>query len=265
VTPAGIALPKVTELLAVCAHPDDESFGLGGVLGSFVEQGARVRVLCFTHGEASTLGVSPGQLGELREQELDDAARVLGVTAVRLHGYPDGHLAEVLLEELTALVDEEAADAELLLTFDEGGITGHPDHVRATQAALALGASRDLPVLGWALPQVVAAQLNPELGTTFVGRRAEELDFTLEVDRARQREAIACHQSQSSDNPILSRRLQLLGGGEHLRWLRPPAGDAPGRSTPSIDDSAGNEPAAGDARGSPAWSAAGSRSRQEAW
>jgi LmbE family N-acetylglucosaminyl deacetylase len=257
-------LPKVTELLAVCAHPDDESFGLGGVLGSLVEQGARVRVLCFTHGEASTLGVSPRQLGELREQELDDAARVLGVTAVRLHGYPDGHLAKVALEELTALVDEEAANSKILLTFDEGGITGHPDHVRATEATLALGANRGLPVLGWALPQVVAAQLNAELGTAFVGRRADELDFTLEVDRARQREAIACHASQSGANPVLWRRLQLLGGGEHLRWLRQLAGPAPRYFPVGTDHTARSGPATGNARSSRVWSAAGNGSRAEA-
>ena len=225
-------LPKATELLAVCAHPDDESFGLGGVLQSFVEQGTRVRVLCFTHGEASTLSASSRSLGELRAEELDDAARVLGLTAVRLHGYPDGHLADVKLEELAMRVDEEVGTAELLLTFDEGWITGHPDHVRATEAALVLGASRGLPVLGWALPQAVATRLNTDLGTGFVGRRAEEVDFAVEVDRVRQREAIACHASQSADNPVLWRRLELLGTSEHLRWLMPPqSGQMSGRLT----------------------------------
>ncbi len=218
----GDALPRVAALLAVCAHPDDESFGLGGVLGSFAEQGTRVRVLCFTHGEASTLGASPRPLGELRAEELEAAAQVLGVSACKLHGYRDGHLAEVELEELAGPVDEEAAGADLLLAFDEGGITGHPDHVRATQVATAVGARRGLPVLGWALPQRVTTRLNAELGCVFVGRAPEELDFTVEVDRARQREAIACHASQSADNPVLWRRLELLGASEHLRWLTPP-------------------------------------------
>ncbi|MHB8378327.1 MAG: PIG-L deacetylase family protein [Acidimicrobiales bacterium] len=216
------ALPQVKELLAVCAHPDDESFGLGGVLETFVEQGTRVRVLCFTHGESSTLGASPRPLGELRAEELEAAANVLGVTTITLHGYPDGHLAEVSLEELAALVDEEAAGAELLLAFDEGGITGHPDHIRATQAAVVVGAARGLPVLGWALPEVVTARINVEFGTGFVGRAADELDFAVKVDRACQLEAITCHASQSGDNPVLRRRLELLGTSEHLRWLTPP-------------------------------------------
>ena len=206
----------------MCAHPDDESFGLGGVLGSFAEQGTSVRVLCFTHGEASTLGASSRALGELRAKELEEAASILGVSVCELHDYPDGQLAEVELEELAELVDEAAAGAELLLTFDKGGITGHGDHVRATEAAVVLGARRGLPVLGWALPEAVAARLNIELGTAFVGRAPDELDFAVAVDRDRQRKAITCHASQSADNPVLWRRLEMLGTSEHCRWLTPP-------------------------------------------
>ena len=218
---AGTSLPEIAELLVVCAHPDDESFGLGGVLGAFVDRGTRVRVLCFTHGEASTLGEGVA-LGERRAAELAAAASALGVHGATLHAYPDGHLAEVALEELVARIAEEAGDAELLLAFDVGGITAHPDHIAATEAALAFGTDRRLPVLGWALPEKVAAQLNAELGTSFVGRRPDELDLTVAVDRARQVTAIACHASQSTGNPVLWRRLELLGDTEHLRWLLPP-------------------------------------------
>ena len=218
---ADASVPKVAELLVVCAHPDDESFGLGGLLGAFVDQGTRVRVLCFTHGEASTLGAGVA-LGERRAAELEAAASALGIHGVTLHAYPDGCLAEVALEELVARIAEEAGDAELLLAFDVGGITGHPDHIRATEAALTFGTDHRLPVLGWALPEEVAAQLNAELGTGFVGRRPDELDLTVAVDRARQRTAMACHASQSTGNPVLWRRLELLGDTEHLRWLLSP-------------------------------------------
>ncbi len=215
------SLPDVAELLVVCAHPDDESFGLGGVLGAFVDRGTQVRVLCFTHGEASTLG-EDAALGERRAAELDAAARALGVQEATLHAYPDGRLAAVALDELVARIAEQAGDADLLLAFDAGGITGHPDHIRATEAALAFGTDRRLPVLGWALPEEVAAQLNAELGTSFAGRRPDELDLTVAVDRDRQQAAIACHASQSTDNPVLWRRLELLGSTENLRWLLPP-------------------------------------------
>lgn len=74
-------LPFTSSVLAVCAHPDDESFGLGAALSSWVDQGTRVSVLSFTHGEASTLGTNRGNLHQLR---LATAADEFGVEAVRL-------------------------------------------------------------------------------------------------------------------------------------------------------------------------------------
>ena len=63
-------LPSATSVLAVCAHPDDESFGLGAALRGFADAGARTSVLCFTRGEASTLGEDLATLGEVRSDEL---------------------------------------------------------------------------------------------------------------------------------------------------------------------------------------------------
>jgi LmbE family N-acetylglucosaminyl deacetylase len=216
--PAG-TLPPAKEVLAVCAHPDDESFGLGAVLAALAGAGSQVRVLCLTHGEASTLGEPHRPLGEVRAEELARAAGVLGVADVSLLSYPDGRLGEVPAKELSGLVDQATRTAELLLVFDEGGITGHPDHCRATEAALSVAKARHLPVLAWSLPALVAATLNAEFGTGFVGRPENEIDVVVDVDRDRQRAAIACHASQSVDNPVLWRRLELLGDREHLHWL----------------------------------------------
>ncbi len=213
------ALPPAQDVLAVCAHPDDESFGLGAVLAALSDRGARVRVLCLTHGEASTLGDGSRPLGEVRAEELDAAAAVLGVEEVELLSYLDGQLDEVPVEELARLVDVAAENAQLLLVFDEGGVSGHPDHRRATEAALLAARRRRLPVLAWALPEPIAAQLNAEYGTTFVGRPDGELDIVIAVDREVQSDAIACHVSQLEDNPVLWRRLELLGDREHLHWL----------------------------------------------
>jgi hypothetical protein len=53
-----------------------------------------------------------------------------------------------------------------------------------------------------------------------VGRRSEEIQITVEVDRGRQLDAIACHRSQSVDNRVLWRRLTLQGNHEDFCWLR---------------------------------------------
>jgi hypothetical protein len=82
----------------------------------------------------------------------------------------------------------------------------------------------NLPVLGWTLPETVAAQLNQELGASFVGHQDEDIDLRVSVDRTRQRLASHAHVSQALPSSVLWRRLELLGDTESLRWLRPPAG-----------------------------------------
>ena len=216
-------LPAVGSVLAVCAHPDDESFGLGAVLSAFADRGVRTSVLCLTHGEASTLGADMGDLHVIRERELSSAGVALGVGRVRLLEFADGRVAEAPIEELRAevrlAVEQEGAD--LLLVFDEGGITGHPDHMRATCAARAVGEEEELPVLAWTLAAEVADQLRTEFPVEFVGRASDAIHLSIEVDRTRQHQAIRCHASQASENPVLWRRLELQGDREVLRWLDP--------------------------------------------
>jgi LmbE family N-acetylglucosaminyl deacetylase len=231
-------LPDARSVLVVCAHPDDESFGLGAALATFSEAGSSTSVLCFTHGEASSLGADADDLGRVRAGELDAAACELGVAHVELLDYRDGHLAQEPLEDLTAPIRQatERARVDLLLVFDEGGITGHPDHCRATEAGIAAGRELELPVLAWALPQRVTEMLNSEFSANFVGRRDEELDYFINVGRTRQLRAIDQHVSQATDNPVLGRRLEIQGNREAFRWLaQPSTDDAPMRRVHQLD------------------------------
>ncbi len=220
---AAVAVPGLTvrSVLAVCAHPDDESFGLGAALSTFAQLGIETRLLCFTHGEASTLGAHGVDLAVVRPAELAAAAEVLGVRSHRLLSYADGALTEVSMDELCSEVESAAASdaVDCLLTFDEGGITGHPDHQRATAAALAAAERLGIPVLAWTLPVSVTSMLNKEFGAGFGGREPSEIDVEFAVDRSLQLAAISCHASQSIDNPVLWRRLTLQGTTESLRWL----------------------------------------------
>lgn len=215
------ALPATRSVLVVCAHPDDESFGLGAILSALAATGTRTSALCFTHGEASTLHGVAGDLAAIRADELEAAGAILGVTHLELLDYPDGLLTAQPLDQLADHIARVArtVDASALLVFDTGGITGHPDHQQATDAALHAAVRLGCPVLAWAIPDKVAQLLNDEFHTTFAGRRDDELDITITVDRTRQIDAIHRHRSQSTDNPVLWRRLDLLGPTEHLRYL----------------------------------------------
>ena len=130
--------------------------------------------------------------------------------------YADGGLGEAALEELCREVATSVAEGSVdcLLVFDEGGITGHADHERATEVAVAAAVALVLPVLAWTVPIAVATALNREFGTGFVGRDPSEIDVVIEVDRRLQHEAIACHASQATDNPVLWRRLALQADSE---------------------------------------------------
>lgn len=228
-------LPRWESVLAVVAHPDDESFGLGAVIDAFVAHGSRVRVLCLTEGETSTLGAGKN-LARMRRDELAAASRELGVTGTALHHHPDGDLRSVCRHILAGeVVDEVGADhADGMLVFDEGGVTGHPDHKTATSAALLAAEILGLPVLAWTLPASVADQLNAEQvggqdgGGRFRGRPPEEIDLKIAVDREHQVAASRAHHTQAVPSSPLWRRLELLGGTEHLRWLRRPVEPAPG-------------------------------------
>lgn len=213
-------LARLKSVLAVCAHPDDESFGLGAVIATLADAGADVSLLCFTRGGASTLG-DGSDLLETRELELEGAGRVLGLTSIRLLDYPDGRLANVPLKVLTSETASaiEATGADALLVFDPEGVSGHEDHRGATAAAVAAATTAGLPVLAWVIPAEIAYTLNRRFGTQFNGRPRASADLVLAVDRSRQLQAIEKHATQSRDNPVLRHRLELMGNTEWLMSL----------------------------------------------
>lgn len=205
----------------MCAHPDDESFGLGAILSAFVDAGSEIEVLCFTHGEASSLGSHTDvDLAGIRAHELEAASEILGVAHTRLLDHPDGRLSEVPSDQLVDDIERQTPSADLVVMFDRDGITGHPDHRQATKAGFAWARNAQVEVLEWVIAGDVATTLNSDFATGFVGRSVDEVDFEIRVDRSRQIEAIRCHVSQAFDNPVLWRRLALQGDREFLRLTK---------------------------------------------
>jgi LmbE family N-acetylglucosaminyl deacetylase len=222
----GRRLPGWATVLVVVAHPDDESFGLGAIISQMTATGAAVHILCYTHGEASTLNANRADLEAEREAELRHASTQLAAASLTLLGYPDGGLAAIQPAALAAHAVELSARhrPDGLLVFDDTGVTSHPDHRAATRAAVLAAMATGLPVLAWALPAAIAGRLRAETGQPFTGQPPGRLDLRVRVDRTRQRQAALAHHSQISPSAIVWRRWQLQGGREHLRWLlRPPA------------------------------------------
>jgi len=231
-------LGRLRRALAVVAHPDDESFGLGAVLAHLVTRGVSVSLLCFTHGEASTLGASTtgrDDLGVRRAAELRKAADQLGLDEVALLDYPDDELVTIPTGELDAHVEAHVQaimaaqphEPPALVAFERGGVTGHLDHRAATAAAWRVASRRGLPLLEWTVAPEVADALNAELGTSFASFMPGAAPIALHVDRSVQARAVACHASQVAGNAVLARRLELQGGVELVRWLTPAGAEAP--------------------------------------
>ena len=218
------SLPEWKHVLAVVAHPDDESFGLGAVLSTQIASGGEVSVLCLTHGEASTLHGVAGDLSAIREKELAAAAAELGIKNVDLRDFPDGRLSSIPIDELLQVATSVARlrRPDGILAFDVAGVTGHPDHITATALASRLADELDVGLLAWTLSREVAEALNREFTSSFVGVEVADIDFEVSVDRTRQRRAVGCHPSQAVPGAILWRRMELQADKEHLRWLRSP-------------------------------------------
>jgi len=219
----GAAVPPMwTSVLAVIAHPDDASCGLGAVLDAFVMAGATVDVLCLTHGQTWTLDEAPGDLAALRGAEIASAADALGRVRAKMEDYPDGALGE-LCETRMAEVVVEVADSchpDGLLVFDAPAAPGLTDHASATSVALVAAETLDRPVLGWNLSEEVTQQLRVEFGASFSGHDEGQIDLRVTIDRARQRMASRVGAGQVLPGSLLRRRLELLAETESLRWLR---------------------------------------------
>jgi N-acetylglucosamine malate deacetylase 2 len=218
------------------AHPDDESFGLGALLATYAAAGSDVGVLCLTLGEASTLGAAAPQLGSRRRAEFASACESLGVRRRWLKTHPDGALAEVPLADLVADVTRvvEEHDPEVVLVFHPDGITSHPDHRRATEAARVAVAGSRRQVLAWYVPAGIGRQLDARFGTSFDRVEPRPGDLIVEVDRAAQEAALVCHRSQEASLTLVRHRNLLAGDREHLRPLEDP--------TPPTDDDHGGHP-----------------------
>jgi len=145
---------QIKKILSVLAHPDDESFGMGGTLALYAQQGVKVHLVCATRGEAGEVGPEHLQdyesIGELRESELRCAASHLGLAGVYfldyrdsgMTGSPDNQHPNALVQ---ASLDEVAAKIvsyirtikpQVVLTFDPIGGYRHPDHIAIHKATV---------------------------------------------------------------------------------------------------------------------------------
>jgi LmbE family N-acetylglucosaminyl deacetylase len=145
-------------LMAILAHPDDESLGLGGTLARYAAEGIHVALVTATRGERGWRGemdADPGltAVGQFREAELRAAATALGIDRLTFLDQIDGELAQAESGPVLARIVAEirAFRPQVVVTFGPDGAYGHPDHIAISQmatSAVVLAADPEFRVVG---------------------------------------------------------------------------------------------------------------------
>jgi LmbE family N-acetylglucosaminyl deacetylase len=127
-------------LLAVFAHPDDESMGMGGTLAKYSAEGVETSLVCATRGERGWFGPeeqNPGlsALGQVRTKELESAVRELGMNGLDFLDYIDGEVDQADPAEAIGKIASHIRriKPQVIVTFPPDGNYGHPDHIAVGQ------------------------------------------------------------------------------------------------------------------------------------
>jgi LmbE family N-acetylglucosaminyl deacetylase len=219
---------KGRTVLAVFAHPDDESLACGGTLARLSDAGARVVLLCASRGERGSGQAAPRPDPELavrRTRELHAAAKILGVAELLIFDHADGNLrwADVpeLHDEIVSAI--RCFHPDVVISFGEDGLYWHLDHIgiheRTLTAVYSLGdaapclyyvtmpkgAMRQLweaaALKGWVQPSEGIGGLAPDAFGAAARRPSLVVDVRPWISR--KLAALRCHTSQmGKSNPL---------------------------------------------------------------
>lgn len=229
----------MARVLAVSAHPDDDTLFAGGLLAKYASEGYEVYTLCTTRGEGGEVGEPPvgpkERLGEIREAEARCAAAALGERDIFFLDFIDPHMEidgiaqpiDATLQEFSAAIAEYLRRLwpEIVLTHGTNGEYGHPQHRFTHQAVReairSLAPWRPATFLTWMARPAEAAEdrlLNV----------SDPATFTLDIGPWFERKVAAalCHRSQhamflrNSKQPTVRDMVRRI---EHYRVWEPAA------------------------------------------
>ncbi len=241
------------------AHPDDETLSTGGTIARYADQGAHVCLITCTNGEVGEIAETPDlgtvdeirpRLGEIRRQELARACEILGPVDLRMLGFHDSGMdgtpdndapvafvqqdLDEVIGRIAAILDE--IRPQIVVTYNEFGGYGHPDHIRAHVAALAAADRCRVPKVYYTVfPRSLMIAAREMFGDDSFSEEdverigtpdelvAAEIDVSAYVDRKFR--ALAEHRTQRGTTKLfldLPEDVRALGFGvEHFQLIRP--------------------------------------------
>ena len=208
-------------LLAVYAHPDDESFVPGGTIAKYAHEGIEITLVCATRGEAGMAGDPPvcdrKSLGEFRTGELASSCQVLGINRLCCWDFADSKLNTYAHQDVERRIAEviRLVKPQVVITFGPEGITGHPDHTAishfATDAFFAAGDADKYPeLIGGELEvhqpiklyySVLPKRIAEALTHKLQGVEDDQITATIDVSHFShvKNDALFCHHTQQPD------------------------------------------------------------------
>lgn len=210
-------------VLAIFAHPDDESFGPGGTL-ALLSRKYDVILVSLTAGEACTLadGFCREMIADVRKTELLVAAKTLGIKQVKILQFPDGCLKQTHEGEIEKSLQKiiEETQPISMITFEPKGFSGHEDHIIVSKLVTELFEKNHLveSIHYFAITKMQRAFLSDYFVRIPEGYHPDRLDTLIDVSPVWQKKikAIEAYQSQIHDQKFWRPMLEGYAKHEHF-------------------------------------------------
>ncbi len=198
--------PKNKTVLAVFAHPDDESFGPGGTIAKWSREN-KIILLIATGGEygQGSKKLGPEALRKIRKEETLKAANILGIEKVHFLGFEDGKLCNRLYHKLADKIKKyvKKYQPQIFLTFDTNGVSGHIDHIVVSLVTTYVFEKTDgaHQIFYYCSSSEITKRINDYFVYHPKGYERKDVDYIEDVRKfwKRKIEALLCHKSQEND------------------------------------------------------------------
>ena len=205
------------KIIIITAHPDDETFTAAGTIYRNAQQGGSTIVICVTLGEKGkshlNKKLSEADLAQVRKLELNSVLEFLGVPKKDIYtfDFPDTEVKRFcnpMEKSILPLVRE--CQPDLIMSFDECGITGHEDHIAIGKVAHDIASTLNLPLATFTLPTELMKEY-PELfrKRQKFGKYADTVEFQepnviINIDKDVKEKALCLHKSQYGEKKPLA-------------------------------------------------------------
>ncbi len=206
-------------VVAVFAHPDDESFGPSGTIAKLA-QNNDVYVICATKGES---GMGPKlNLSKIRADELRESAKILGVKAVYFLGFKDGTLSNSIYHKLASKIEEKLKllKPEILITTEPQGVSGHIDHITVSMVTTFVFNKLSFvkKLMYYCIDEKAAAKMKNYFIYFPPGYKRSKVDKIVNIEKFwhLKKMAMQAHKSQAKDAQKVIKRMKGLPKEEYF-------------------------------------------------